>query len=124
LAEPGDIVNDPGVGTFGARPLPTREADTDRPSPDTPTDELAPPGTVGLNTIVTAHVPPGGSTPPQPLAMIEKGATGGVTALMLMSTPEVLVTTAFCGADWRRGHGAEVERRRCRAIGLAHHVGP
>ena len=85
----------PGVGTGGANPLPSSDADTERPSPDTPTVELAPPGAVGLNTMVIAHDAPGPSGPPQALPVIENGAAGGVTAPMLMLTPDVLVTTAF-----------------------------
>ena len=89
------MTSDPGVGSGGAKPLPSSDADTDSPSPDTPTVELAPPGAVGLNTMVIAHDAPGPRGPPQPLPVIEKGAAGGVTAPMLMLMPDVLVTTAF-----------------------------
>ena len=91
------MVNDPGM-TVG-RPDPTNDADTDKPSPETLSDELAPPAPVGRNTTVTTHVAPGWRTPPQPFAVIENGAAGGVTDAMLIAMFDELVTTTFRGAD-------------------------
>ena len=87
------------MGTVGDSPLPTNDDDTDSPSPLTVRDALALPSAVGSKTIVTAHVAPGCSTPPHPFDEIENGAAGGVTAEMLIATPEVFWTTASRGGD-------------------------